>query len=144
MKKIFIYYSLTGSGDLVADTLKSKGYDIRKVVSKYKYPKSFFWLMMVGGFRAGTNKKDKLIDFNTDISNYDEIVIGSPVWFDRVSPPVNTVLKELNLSGKKVSFIFYSGSGEANKASEKVKDLGNIIILKEPKKHKEELEKINF
>lgn len=144
MKKIFIYYSLTGSGDLVADTLKSKGYDIRKVVSKYKYPKSFFWLMMVGGFRAGTNKKDKLIDFNTDISNYDEIVIGSPVWFDRVSPPINTVLKELDLSGKKISFIFYSGSGEANKASEKVKDLGNIIILKEPKKHKKELEKINF
>ena len=144
MKKIFIYYSLTGSGDLVADTLKSKGYDIRKVVSKYKYPKSFFWLMIVGGFRAGTNKKDKLINFNTDISNYDEIVIGSPVWFDRVSPPVNTVLKELDLSGKKISFIFYSGSGEANKASEKVKDLGNIIILKEPKKHKKELEKINF
>ena len=144
MKKLFIYYSLTGSGDLVADTLKSKGYDIRKVVSKYNYPKSFFWLMMVGGFRAGTNKKDKLIDFNTDISNYDEIVIGSPVWFDRVSPPVNTVLKELDLSGKKISFIFYSGSGEANKASEKVKALGDIIILKEPKKHKEELEKIYF
>ena len=142
MKKIFIYYSLTGSGDLVADTLKSKGYDIRKVVSKYNYPKSFFWLMMVGGFRAGTNKKDKLIDFNTDISNYDEIVIGSPVWFDRVSPPVNTVLKELDLSGKKISFIFYSGSGEANKASERVKDLGNITILKEPKKYKDELRKI--
>ena len=142
MKKIFIYYSLTGSGDLVADTLKSKGYDIRKVVSKYKYPKSFFWLMIVGGFRAGTNKKDKLINFNTDISNYDEIVIGSPVWFDRVSPPVNTVLKELDLSGKKISFIFYSGSGEANKASEKVKDLGNIIILKEPKKHKKELKNL--
>lgn len=144
MKKLFIYYSLTGSGDLVADTLKSKGYDIRKVVSKYNYPKSFFWLMMVGGFRAGTNKKDKLIDFNTDISNYDEIVIGSPVWFDRVSPPINTVLKELDLSGKKVSFIFYSGSGEANKASERVKDLENITLLKEPKKYKDELEKINF
>ena len=142
MKKLFIYYSLTGSGDLVADTLKSKGYDIRKVVSKYNYPNSFFWLMMVGGFRAGTNKKDKLIDFNTDISNYDEIVIGSPVWFDRVSPPVNTVLKELDLSGKKISFIFYSGSGEANKASERVKDLGNITILKEPKKYKDELSKI--
>ena len=142
MKKIFIYYSLTGSGDLVANTLKSKGYDIRKVISKYNYPKSFFWLMMVGGFRAGTNKKDKLIDFNTDISNYDEIVIGSPVWFDRVSPPVNTVLKELDLSGKKISFIFYSGSGEANKASERVKDIGNILILKEPKKYKEELSKI--
>ena len=142
MKKLFIYYSLTGSGDIVADTLKSRDYDIRKVVSKYKYPKSFFLLMMVGGFKAGINAKDKLIDFNKDISDYDEIVIGSPIWFDRISPPINTALGELNLSGKKVSFIFYSGSGEGNKASKKVKDIGKIIILKDPKKNKEELNKL--
>jgi flavodoxin len=142
MKKLFIYYSLTGSGDLVASELKKQGYEIRKVISKYKYPKSFFWLMMTGGFKAGIGSRDKLIDFNNDISDYEEIVIGSPVWFDRVSPPINTVLKELDLSGKKVSFIFYSGSGEGNKASEKVKDIGDILIIKEPKKYKEELNKI--
>lgn len=31
MKKLFIYYSLTGNGDEVAKTLKEKGYEIRKV-----------------------------------------------------------------------------------------------------------------
>ena len=142
MKKIFIYYSLTGSGDVVADYMKKKGYDIRKVISKYKYPKKMFPLMMVGGFKALIKSKDKLIDFNNDISHYNEVVIGTPIWFDRISAPINRVLKELNLTNKKVSFIFYSSSGEALKAFDRVKEIGTITILKEPKKNKEELNKI--
>ena len=142
MKKIFIYYSLTGSGEVVSDYMKKKGYDIRKVISKSKYPKKMFPLMMVGGFKALNKIKDKLLDFNNDISKYDEVVIGSPIWFDRISSPINRVLEELDLTNKKVSFIFYSGSGEANKASDRVKEIGEITILKEPKKYKEELKKI--
>ena len=65
MKKLFVYYSLTGSGDVVADYLRNKGYDIRKVISKHKYPKNFGLLMLTGGFRAGINIKDKLIDFRS-------------------------------------------------------------------------------
>lgn len=142
MKKIFIYYSLTGSGDVVREYLKDKGYDIRKVTSSYKYPKKMFPLMMVGGFKALNKMKDKLVDFNKDISEYEEIIIGSPIWFDRVSAPINRVLSELDLSNKKVSFILYSGSGEGTKAYERLKDMGNITILKEPKKYKNELKKI--
>ena len=142
MKRIFIYYSLTGSGDVVSDYMKKKGYDIRKVISKYKYPKKMFPLMMVGGFKALTKMKDKLIDFDNDISAYDEVVIGSPIWFDRVSSPINRVLSKLDLTDKKVSFILYSASGDAKKATERLKDIGDITILKEPKKYKEELNKI--
>ena len=142
MKKVFIYYSLTGSGDVVSDYMKKKGYDIRKVISSYNYPKKMFPLMMVGGFKALNKMKDKLVDFDADISNYDEIVIGTPIWFDRVSAPINTVLKELDFTNKKVSFIFYSGSGEGKKATDRLKELGDITILKEPKKNKDELNKI--
>lgn len=85
-----------------------------------------------------------MIDFNYDISNYDEIVIGSPIWFDRTTPVLNTILSKINLDDKKVSFVFYSGSGEGTKAKEKINNLYNcnIIFLKEPKKYKEELKKI--
>ena len=44
MKKKFIYYSLTGNGDIVSDYLKEKGYDIRKVIPKHKLPKNFFFI----------------------------------------------------------------------------------------------------
>lgn len=34
MKKLFIYYSLTGNGDNVANYLKENGWEIRKVEPK--------------------------------------------------------------------------------------------------------------
>ena len=144
MKKLFIYYSLTGNGDLVSNFYKEKGYEIRKVINKVKYSKKMFPLMMKGGYRALFNKKDKLLDFNSDVKDYKEIVIGSPIWFDRTSPVLNTILNKLDLTGKKVTFIFYSGSGQGNKAKEKINKLynANIIFLQEPKKHKEELKKL--
>lgn len=144
MKNLFIYYSLTGSGDIVAEELKKQGYEIRKIKSKIKYPKSLFPLMAKGGYRALTNKKDPLEDFDTDIEKYDKIVIGSPVWDDRLAPATNAILDKLNLKSKNISFILYSGSGQANKATEKIQELYNKtpIILKAPKKHKKELEKL--
>ena len=145
MKKIFIYYSYSGNGDVVADFLKEKDYDIRKVEPKKPLPKPMFFRIMVGGFKAMTKYKDKLIDFNNDISNYDEIVIGSPIWAGNMSSPINTVLNELDLNDKKVTFIFYSGGGDENKATELVKEKyrADVINLKEPKSNKDELQKIS-
>ena len=144
MKKLFIYYSLTGNGDIVAETFKSKGYDIRKVISKIKYPKSKFFRIMYGGYRVCFNKKDKLVDFNSDISSYDEVVIGSPIWMDSICAPINSVLDKVDLTNKKVKFVFYSAGGEANRATEFVNKnyKSDIIILKEPKTNKNELKKI--
>lgn len=147
MKKVFIYYSLTGNGDMVSDYFKENGYDIRKVITKYKYPKKMFPLMMIGGFKALTKMKDKLIDFDNDISNYDEIVIGSPIWFDRVCAPINSALNKLDLTNKKVSFVFYSGSGTGEHAKEFIKNNypnANIMFIKEPKKYKDEIDKIKL
>ena len=145
MRKIFIYYSLTGNGDEVSSYLASRGYDVRKVVEKKKMPKSFFFSILAGGFRAGLNLKGKLINYNPDVNDYDEIVIGSPIWNGRFPPAINRVLSCTGLSNKKLTFLFYSGSGDGPKALKKVRKLykeANIIFLKEPKKHPQEYEKI--
>ena len=143
--KLFIYYSLTGNGDLVADYLKGKGYEIRKIEVKKPLPSNFVLQILTGGFKAAINYKEKLIDFNNDISKYDEIVIGSPIWNARLSTPVSTALKELDLTNKKTRFILYSGSGTSPKATEFInknyKD-SKIIDLKQPIANKKELNKI--
>ncbi len=148
MKKLFIYYSLTGNGDIVSKTFKLKGYEIRKVTEKKKMPKKFFFMVLAGGFRAGVGAKAKLVNYDKDVSKFDEIVIGSPIWNGRTPPVINSVLKETNFSGKKLSFVFYSGSGEGKKAESKIKNLFpecKIVFLKEPKKYEKELEKLtNF
>lgn len=146
MKKIFIYYSFTGNGDEVAKILEEKEFEIRKVVEKKKMPKSFFFSILGGGFRAGLGIKGKLVDYDNDVSSYEEIIIGSPIWNGRFPPAINSVLAKTNLDNKKVSFILYSGSGEGPKAYNRIcKEFpsANTIFLQEPKKHREELDKLN-
>lgn len=145
MKKIFIYYSLTGNGDLVANILKEKGYDIRKVITKEELSKNNILRILTGGYKAMINYEDKLNNFDCNIDNYDEIIIGSPIWNGRLSSPINSVLKLINIKNKKVNFILYSGGGkdrQATKLINKKYPNSNILHLKEPLKNKEELHKI--
>lgn len=146
MKKIFIYFSETGNGDVVADYLKDKGYEIRKVSAKKSLPKVMFFQMMVGGFQAATNKKPALLDFDTNLDGYDEVVIGSPIWFDRLAAPTNSMLDKLDLSNKKVSFILYSGGGTNINGNKQINELfkdAKITELKQPKNNLDELKKLD-
>ena len=146
MKKLFVYHSYTGNGEIVASIMKENGFELRKVQEKKKMPKSFFWSMMVGGFQAGAQKKAKLKPFDQDISAYDEVVIGSPIWNANFTPALNALLATLDFSTKKLSFVFYSGSGEGKKAVERLTKLfpnAPCIFLQEPKKYPEQLKKLD-
>ena len=138
MKKIFIYYSLSGNGDVVANYLKEKNIEIRKVNTSKPLPNNMALRILSGGFLAGINHKDKLINFDNNISDYDEIIIGSPIWNGKLSCPINTVLDSINLNNKKITFILYSGSGSAPKADKMIKEKykdAKIIHLREPSKN---------
>ena len=145
MEKLFIYYSLSGNGDVVANYLKDKDIDIRKVIMNDKMPKCYIGQILTGGFLAGINYKAKLSNFDNNIDSYDEIIIGSPIWNGRLVPAINTVLDNINLDKKKVSFILYCGSGKTPKTEKMIRDRygdAKIVILKEPKSNKEELGRI--
>ena len=83
MKKLFLYSSFTGSGDIVSKEFEKAGFELRKAVEKKKFPKSFFWSIMSGGFRATFGLKGKLVRYDKDVSNFEKIVIGSPIWNGR-------------------------------------------------------------
>ena len=147
MKKLFIYYSYTGNGEVVASKMQEMGYEVRKVETVKKLPKNFFFSMMSGGFQAGMKMKAKLKEFDYDISQFDEIVIGSPIWNGRITPAINTVLANINFDNKKLSFIFYAGSGEGKKALKRVNKeypFASCVFLKQPKDYQEELNKLDF
>ncbi len=146
MKKLFIYYSLTGNGDVVADYLKKEKCDIRKIITKEKLPNNTLLRLLTGGFKSIINYKDKLDNFDNNIKKYDNIIIGTPIWNNRISAPINTVLNNLDLKNKHINFILYSKSGNINKIKKYInKKYPNSIIinLKEPKENINELYKIN-
>ena len=145
MKKIFIYYSESGNGDVVANYLKEKGYDIEKIEAK-PLPKAFFLKMMVGGFKASIGCKDKIKDLDFDLNNYDEVIVGSPVWNGRLSSPIRGLLDKYEFN-KKLDFILYSGSGEGKAAVNYINNKyinSKVTILKQPKNNNDELNKIKL
>ena len=146
MSRIFIYFSDSGNGDAVASCLQEKGFAVRKVIPKKPLPKSFVLKILQGGFSAGIGAKFALKDYDPDVSAFDEIVIGSPIWNGQLACPVNTVLDRTDLSGKKITFLLYSGSGAAPKAESKLKTSfpdASVIHLTSPLSHPEELEKLS-
>ena len=142
MSRVFIYYSHSGSGELVASKMAEYGYETLRVIPKKDLPKSFFLGIMTGGFWAAINKKPELKDFNVDLSKYDEVVIGSAIWNARLCCPIVSALEKLDLTGKKLSFVLYSGGGEAPKAEEFINQKygAPIIKLQEPKKYPEAMD----
>ena len=77
--------------------------------------------------------------FNAD--DYDDIIIGFPVWASRIAPPVRTFIEENKdkLSEKNISaYACQSGAG-AEKAFKKLKDIlgiadyKSLMILTDPK-----------
>ena len=145
MAKLFIYFSLSGNGDLVAEKMREKGYDVRAISVQKPLPNGMFARIMTGGFLAGIGAKAKLRDFDADLAGYDEVAIGSPIWNGRPSTPFNAVMPLLDLAGKQVRFVFYAGGGSAPKTLKmmaKRYPAAAVTVLKEPRKYPEELGKL--
>ncbi len=53
----------------------------------------------------------ELIKQNIDISGYDRIFIGYPIWFGTYAPPIAALVNEIDFSGKKIVPFCTFGSG---------------------------------
>ena len=122
--KYFIYFSLSGNGDFIANFLKEKGYEIIKVETLKPFGKINFFRMLKYGFRAGTQKKDNIKDINLELKEDDEVIIGSPIWNDRLSTPINTLLSKFDFNKESTKFIVYPAGDKAVKVVGQLEKLG--------------------
>lgn len=68
-------------------------------------------------------------DINIDFDNYDEIIIGSPVWWYSITPVIRSFLKENNLEGKNI-VPFATNAGWLGRTFKEIKELcenSNVI-----------------
>jgi hypothetical protein len=124
MAKIFVYYSLSGNGDTVAAYLKEQGYEILKLETQKAIGKVSFFKMMHYGGRASFHKKESLKPYVFNEKAYEKIIVGTPVWADKIATPVNQFLSEHPLTGLAPLFLFYSAGGSSKKGK---KDLAKLI-----------------
>ena len=141
MSKYFVYFSLTGNGDYIASLYEEKGYTPVKV-EMVKTPKKvgFFTILKYGG-RAMTNKKEKLKEITLNLKEDDEVIIGSPIWNDRLSTPINTILDQYSFNKETTLCVLYPAGEGTKKSLKQIEKLGfkkTPIVITYPLKNKEQ------
>lgn len=103
MKKLVVYYSYTNNTKVIANMIKKK-IDCDMIELIPKVPFSSDYQTVVDEYQNNSvNKNEVLInDINVNLDNYDEIIIGTPVWWYTICPVVITFLKQYDLSGKTI------------------------------------------
>jgi flavodoxin len=115
MKSIIVYFSLEGNTEYIADELtKALSADKLKLVPKKAYSTSGFSKFFWGGKSAVMAEKPELEPYDVDLSAYDQVVFGFPVWAGTFTPPLRTFILENKegLKNKKIAaFACQSGAG---------------------------------
>ena len=143
--KYFVYFSASGNGDFIANDLKEKGYQIVKVEMIKPLGKIGFFKMLKYGGSAAMNKKAKIKEINLELKEDDEVVIGSPIWNNRLSTPINAVLDKFDFNKETTQFILYPAGSSAKKAKKRLNKLGfkkESIIYINPLKNQEKIDEV--
>ena len=101
-KTLVIYYSLSGHTQDIAERIqKMTGADMYRIQTVEKLNRwPWFYLMLKKQLDNGVYPKLK--EPLPDISKYETIFVGGPVWWYTVSTPMRAFLQQMNFQGKKV------------------------------------------
>jgi len=129
MKTLIVYYSLNGNTAFVADKLaQALEADTLRLEAQKAYPdkgiKKFLW----GGKSAVMGEKPALVPYVCDLSQYERVVIGSPVWVGTFTPPLRTFIDENKeaLAGKRFAAFLCCAGGDTFKPFEKLRNVLNV------------------
>ncbi|MBP6125317.1 MAG: flavodoxin domain-containing protein [Leptotrichiaceae bacterium] len=109
---LVVYHSETGATEKVAKMIQQKlGADILKIEPVVAYDtKNLSALKSLVTKQQREKTKVAIKSPNKSVSNYDVILIGTPAWFSKVSPPMESYIESQNFSNKTVAmFTTYDG-----------------------------------
>ncbi len=99
-----IYYSLTGNTKGIAEKIREKtGGDLFEIETVKTYPSEYSALIEEAKRELQTGDLPALKKDPPDMSSYDMVLVGSPVWWYTVSTPVMSFLRLSDFAGKRVS-----------------------------------------
>lgn len=103
MNKLVVYFSYTNHTKMIAEKIKeSLDCDILEIKTVVPYSNDYQTVVDDEHNSEASNHLPEIENINTDLSKYDEIIIGTPVWWYRPAPAIRTFLTQNDLSGKTI------------------------------------------
>ena len=111
-KVLVLYYSQTSNTKAVAEEIATRlGADIEEIVATTPYDGDFQATIARCMQEREQGVKPEIQPLKSDVTKYDVVFIGFPVWFGTYAPPVAALLESVDLAGKKVVPFCTFGSG---------------------------------
>lgn len=103
-KTAIVYYTYTGTNQKVAKELQQlTGGDLYEIRAQEPYDSDSYAASDRVFEERRTGKLPAIKGQLPDLTKYDTILIGSPVWNDSLANPIMTYLRETDFQGKRVA-----------------------------------------
>ncbi len=123
-KVLVLYYSQTGNTRAVAEKICSlTGADIEEITAVDPYSGTYEETINRCLRERESGALPEINQVESDLSQYDVIFLGYPVWFGTCARPVLTFLGEESLAGKKIVPFCTFGSGGLKSSTDDIKAL---------------------
>lgn len=110
-KRIIIYHTYSTHTRMIANMIKEKlNCDILELQPKIPFSSNYQEVVDEYQNNSIKDKEIELKETNINLDDYDEIILGTPVWWYTMTPVIATFLKQNNLSGK-VIYPFATNAG---------------------------------
>lgn len=87
MKKVIVYYSYHGNTKSIAEMIqKSTGADIARIETVVPYDGDYNSVVNQGQDEVNSGYCPEIKSLNIDLSKYDEVILGTPVWWYTFAP----------------------------------------------------------
>ena len=131
-KMIIIYFSRTGNTETFANYIKkNSNITSYKIVPSTPYPEDYNTMLSIAQDERKNNARPEIQNPLTDISQYDIILLGYPIWYSHIPNIIITQLEKLNLNGKIIyPFNTHGGSGVGSSISD-IKDYAPGATVKD-------------
>lgn len=148
MKNLVVYYSRTGNTEKIADEITGKtDADIQKIVDRKN--RMGVWGFITGAFDALLSRETSIRELSCRPSEYDMIIIGTPIWAGKITPAVRTFINRFKNSLEKIAVFTTAGKEDCSNVKKEIeeltgkKTLSSLSILEEDIKNDNYSTKIN-
>jgi len=111
MNYLVVYYSRSGNSKNIATQISEKLKADVEQIKDFKNRNGFFGFLF-SGFEAFSQKLTKIEQIKKNPSDYDIVIICSPVWASSISSPARTYLTNYGKKIKKIAFVAICGYNE--------------------------------
>ena len=112
-KMLIIYFTRTGNTEIFSDYIKElSNITSYKIVPTTPYPQDYNQMLTIAREEQSNGARPEIQNPLTDISKYDNILLGYPIWYSHIPNIVITQLEKLDFTNKNIyPFNTHGGSG---------------------------------